>query len=92
MQAPEYGAEVPGEEQEGNSPEGDEEGGDLVLYLVVVGLPDFGAERMMVGCVATDDVPRRTRTTKTAPRSGTNLSSGLVLEHLRQPWSGMTRP
>ncbi|WP_367318380.1 hypothetical protein [Streptomyces sp. HUAS ZL42] len=57
MQAPQYGAEVPSEEQQGDRAERDKERGDLVLGLVVVGVPDFGAERMVGGRVTNEEVP-----------------------------------
>ena len=59
MQAPQYGAEVPGEEQQGNGPERDEEGADLVLGLAVVGVPDLGSLCMVARRIAGDEVPRR---------------------------------
>jgi hypothetical protein len=57
MQAPQYGAEVSCEEQQGDGTERDKERGDLVLGLVVVGVPDFGAERMVGGRIANEEVP-----------------------------------
>src|SRR5918994_7550230 len=57
MQAPQYGAEVAGEEQQRDGGERTEEGGDLMLALAVVGVPDLGTLRMVAGRIASDEVP-----------------------------------
>jgi hypothetical protein len=56
MQALQYRAEVASEEQEGDGPERDQERGDLVLGLVVVVVPDLGAERVVVWRIASNEV------------------------------------
>jgi hypothetical protein len=59
MRSPQYRAEVPSEEQQGNARERDKEGGDLVARLAVVGVPNLGAERVVAGRIDIDEVPHR---------------------------------